>query len=140
MKKNGFTLIEILAVIAILGIIIAIAIPSVISIGNKNKKNLYCSKIEILEKNGIRWGNDNRDLLQVLSGSENHNDVILPTSKILVQDLIDEYIKVDDIKTGSIIDPRNNDSMNERDIIVYLKNNRVYAKFIPIPQDVDVCN
>ena len=40
MKKNGFTLVELLAVIGIIGILITIATASVTSILNKQKETL----------------------------------------------------------------------------------------------------
>ena len=39
-NKNGFTLVELLAVIVILSLLIAIAVPSSITIGNKIKEKL----------------------------------------------------------------------------------------------------
>ena len=42
MKKNkGFTMVELLAAITILGIIMMIAVPNVLSIIDKNKKRTY---------------------------------------------------------------------------------------------------
>ncbi len=41
MKEKGFTLIELLVTIAILALIMTIAIPNVLSVIDKNKKNTY---------------------------------------------------------------------------------------------------
>lgn len=41
MNKRGFTLVELLATITILGIIMAVAVPNVISIVDKNKRTTY---------------------------------------------------------------------------------------------------
>ena len=41
MNKKGFTLVELLGVIVILGIIMLIAIPNIASLTQKNKKNTY---------------------------------------------------------------------------------------------------
>ena len=40
MKNKGFTLIELLATMVILGLIIAVAIPNVLGIINKNNKSI----------------------------------------------------------------------------------------------------
>ncbi len=42
-NKNGFTLVELLAVIVLLGVIMLIAVPNVMSILDKNKKDIYIS-------------------------------------------------------------------------------------------------
>ena len=42
-KRNGFTLVELLAVIVILAIILLIAVPNVMGIIEKAKKDSYCS-------------------------------------------------------------------------------------------------
>ena len=41
MNKKGFTLVELLGVLIILSIIMLIAVPNVISILDKNKKNFF---------------------------------------------------------------------------------------------------
>lgn len=43
MKDKGFTLVELLGVLVILSIIMLIAVPNVISIMDKNKKDIYIS-------------------------------------------------------------------------------------------------
>ncbi len=48
-KSKGFTLVELLGVIVVLALIIAIAVPSVITITNKIKNKMYCTKIENIE-------------------------------------------------------------------------------------------
>lgn len=50
MKKKGFTLIEILAVIVVLGIISAIIYPKVIKTINDSRKNSYNISAELLVK------------------------------------------------------------------------------------------
>ena len=49
-KKNGFTLVELLAVIVILAIILLIAVPNVIGIIDKAKKDSYCSTAKMAYK------------------------------------------------------------------------------------------
>lgn len=47
-KKNGFTLVELLAVIVVLALIMVIAIPSVLDVMNQARKNSfveYCQKV-----------------------------------------------------------------------------------------------
>ncbi len=55
MKKNGFTLVEILAVIAVLGILITIASKSVITIMNREKQKLVNETQKNLESAAIAY-------------------------------------------------------------------------------------
>src|SRR5690554_5467089 len=59
-NKNGFTLVELLAVIVILSLLIAIAVPSSITIGNKIKEKLLKDKLTLAEKSAILWAQDNK--------------------------------------------------------------------------------
>ena len=62
MKKNkGFTLVELLAVIVITAIIITVAVPSVLTFSENQKKNLYCSKVDTIKKAAQLYGEDNYD-------------------------------------------------------------------------------
>ena len=133
-NKNGFTLVELLAVIILLGVIVAIAAPNILGVFNQNKKNLYCTKIAILETDAIKWGEDNLSLLPTISGSQTYESADFT---IKVQRLIDDGItRVDDPDTASVLDPRDDSSLNNVEIKVYLKNNKVYAK---IPSALNIC-
>ena len=48
MKKKGFTLVELLAVIAILAILVIIALPNVIKLYNDAKKNAFLTEVKTL--------------------------------------------------------------------------------------------
>lgn len=64
MKSKGFTLIELLATLVILGIIMLVAIPSTVSMLEKNKKDTYISdakRLVALAENEIK-NNDSLDV------------------------------------------------------------------------------
>ena len=48
MKKKGFTLVELLAVIAILAILVIIALPNVLKMYNDSKKNAFLTEVKSL--------------------------------------------------------------------------------------------
>ncbi len=123
-NKNGFTLVELLAVIVVLAIIITIAVPSAISISNKIKAKMYETKIQMIKDAAKLYGQENPSKV---SNDENCTS----NGKVKVGDLVnDGYIKKDDVENGFVINPKNNKSMNEVDICIYKKNNRVYSKIV----------
>ena len=46
MKNKGFTLVELLAVIAILAILVIIALPNVLKMYNQSKKNIFLTEVK----------------------------------------------------------------------------------------------
>ena len=59
MKNKGFTLVELLAVLVILGMISLIIIPSVSGTLNASRKNSYQKQIKVLETAAEKWGVEN---------------------------------------------------------------------------------
>lgn len=55
MKKNGFTLVELLGVIAILAVLATIATPAVISLSNKIKGNMYDAKVKLIKETAVLY-------------------------------------------------------------------------------------
>lgn len=64
MKKNGFTLVELLAVIVLLGLLMAIAIPSALTMSSKVKAKAYNTKIDLIESAGKTYGQSNLSLVR----------------------------------------------------------------------------
>lgn len=123
-NKNGFTLVELLAVIVVLAIIITIAVPSAISISNKIKAKMEDTKRQMIVDAAKLYGQENPS--SVVNSIDNCS-----SSKITVGTLVnDGYIKKDDVKNGNVVNPKDNSSMNKKKICIYKKNNRVYSKII----------
>ena len=59
MKKNGFTLVEVLAVIVILGVITAIAAPAVMGVIDRSKENMYNNQLEVFKDAAAMYVADN---------------------------------------------------------------------------------
>ncbi len=88
-NKRGFTLVEILGVITILGVLALIAIPTIDNIITKNKEKLYNSQIKTIEDGLKIWGDNN-----AMSLPEDGDDALLITIGILkLAGFVDEDIK-----------------------------------------------
>ena len=122
--KNGFTLVELLAVIVILAMLVTIAVPSTLSISNKIKVNMYCSKIDSIETAAKLYGEDRKD-----SFNETYDGYASKGIKVI--ELINTgYLKKDQKNAPYVLDPRDNASLDDMDVIVYLKWNRIYVHFV----------
>jgi len=64
MKKTGFTLVELLAVIALLAIIAAIAFPFIQDAIDESKEKTYNEQVRTIEHAAKRWAADNSSELK----------------------------------------------------------------------------
>ena len=63
MKNKGFTLVELLAVITILGLLAIITIPTVTNMMSKQKEKLYYDQLNQLIRVSQNWATDNTKFL-----------------------------------------------------------------------------
>ena len=91
--KKGFTLVELLAVIIILGVIAIIAVPTVYKVVKDSKNDLYEEQVAQIEGAAKRWAVDNA------SGD---------TYTVSITDLINEGY----VENKDLYDPRDNTKMN----------------------------
>ena len=139
MKKKGFTLVELLAVIVILGLLGTMATVSVIYVSKRLRTNMYCSKIETIEKAAELYGQDLNESEMNISCTHGGNSYNVCTT-ISVETLLNERY-LDEDSDGDIIDPRDKTtSMKNNELYIYKKNNRIYASFIYNTGEEDICN
>ena len=62
-NKKGFTLVELLAVLAVLSILLVIGTSSMARIIKKHKQDLYAEQIKSFEESAKDWGMKNASLL-----------------------------------------------------------------------------
>ena len=61
-RKYGFTLTEVLVVIAIIAVIVIIAVPSVLVINRNMNERVYARKIDLIESAAESYGINNPDV------------------------------------------------------------------------------
>ncbi len=132
MKKNGFTLIEVLAVIVILSIVVSLATISVMKIRNDSLKEVLQTKVNNLEAAAKVYGQENPDELKSNCGVEGYSSDFCAV--VTVGELIEgNYFKSTERNKDGNIDLINNvtnESMWNDEIIIYKKNNNYYAKYL----------
>lgn len=124
--KNGFTLVELLIVIAIIAILSIIIVPSVLKINDNINDELYTQKVDNIETAAELYASNNPD---IFNGATE--------VKIKVKDLIKgNYIEIDTNKgdncaddDGCVVNPKDKTSMNEKEIIITKRAVGVEAKY-----------
>lgn len=139
LNNKGFTLIEMLAVVVLLGLLIGIATPNIMKSQRKAKERLLSSKVKNIEKAAVLWGQDNKEKLEKKETSD-CGDVGYKCTIIDVKTLVtgidtnsgetekrDTYMNYDENEI--VKNPVSELSMNECSIYVYKKYGKVHAVY-----------
>lgn len=145
-NKKGFTLVELLVVIALLGLLITISIPIGLKVSKQIKEKMLETKIETIEKGAIVWGQNNKRLLnQSCTINETVYNKCLRTTidNLLTENVFKEDekrdINGDGTKEKVLINPVTNEPLNNCNVNIYIKNKRVYAKYDKEDIDTTKC-
>ena len=125
-NKKGFTLVELLSVIVLIGLLLGLAIPGIKKISSNMKKKSYNTKVKLVEQAAVLWGQDNKTRL---NRNENCVDGKYSCYKIKIIDLIKDNYLDGDNNSIEFKNPIDNSDMSNSCVYVYKKNNRVYAKY-----------
>lgn len=132
MNKKGFTLVELMAAIVILGVLMGVAVPNVLSIYKNMKIKYFCEKVSTIEQAATLYGQDKYGEEVTTNSNE------LSLAKVSVLDLVKAgYVKKDDdnCQTSSntsncVKDPRDDSSLDRTKVEIYTKSRRIYARYI----------
>ena len=114
MNKKGFSLIELMAVIVLLGIIITIASISIVNFRKDSTEKLVNEKIKYIETGALKWGEDNLNILGNICNYVNVYTFIAGG-----------YITGDNDDKTVLNIPGTNESFNEKCVCVKYEN--IYA-------------
>ena len=131
LNNKGFTLVEVLAVVVILSILIAIMVPNVNYLINKNKEDNYKSLKSSIISAAKVYISDNRYNITLAYGDNlcGTGEVEENISRILTSDLNDSKLPIKllidskdlSTKNGSIINPKTNQTLDLNASYVLIK-------------------
>lgn len=126
MKKRGFTLVELLAVLVVLGLLAVIIIPTVSGMINNSREGAYKKQIHVLETAAEKWALENNSMLPDASSNE-----------ILAVDFNTLYTS-GQITDYPIINPKTGESLEGCILITYNTQYKQYE--YKYNNDVNKCN
>lgn len=130
MKKNGFTLVELLSVIVLIGLLLGIGVPGVMRIRSKMQQRSLNTRINQIEQAAVLWGQDNKTRI---NQSTCQTSDATSCVNVSIYELVVTYDYLDgDMNSNEVKNPVTGNDLakntNTCKVEVYKKNNRVYAK------------
>lgn len=149
MNNKGFSLVELLAVIALMSVVIGIAVPLSNAMNDAINNYMLEQKIQMIEKNAEVYGEDNLDVIESETKKYNGYKCITISVKTLVPLYIDSETDFSNCladnanpvstNSGCIKDITEDDKyLDNNEIIVYYKNKKAHAKYV-IDSNTDKC-
>ena len=134
-NEKGFTLVELLVVIAILAIVAVIAVPSAMGVNQLIKNNMLEKKKEIIEQAAVLLGQDVKG--SIIASNLDYKGQY-SCKEFIVSDLVPNYLDKDNDNTclkedstettGCIVDPSDESKyLDKTKVIIYYKNKRIHA-------------
>ena len=113
-KRNGFTLVELLAVIVILAIVLIIAVPGVLSIINKTKNSAYDRQLDMIKEATRTYVTTSPNI------DWRNNQTVVNLSDLQGQGILDQ----------KVFDPKTKKEIKGLAVIVTKKDNRMNYEIV----------
>ena len=148
MKNNkGFTLVEIISVIVLLGIVVGITVPTVMITSNNIKKKTLETKIENIEKAAVLYGQNHRENFTVTCNSTGQPCEGVTTGECYCFDEVitigklatEKFIKYDDDLGTDIMNSISEVDMKVCEIQIYKKYGKIYAVYLARNTNDETC-
>lgn len=137
MKKTGFTLVELLAVIVLIAIITTIGTVGINAVSKNINQNLWEGTISLIENGAIDYGEDNKNRLKNMCviGTEVKEACLIVTVDFLINNGYIKTKEVDDEGNKVLINNTLDKSdsgyyVNNLNVYIYQENDIVYAKLM----------
>lgn len=132
-NKKGFTLIEVIVVVVLLGLLIALVAPSLSNVDNRQRQKALDSKIAGIESAAASWALDHQSDPSWVRGVkcdtlEKNGTKLVDCDKITItiQKLVDDkYYSAED--DGKITNPVTKFDMKSHRIVIEKKYNQFYG-------------
>ena len=123
MNKKGFTLTELLVVIALISIIVLIAVPSVVAISKRINKRVYNSKVQEIVTAAELYGTNNPDLFNGRTEVKVYVSELIEKGYVSTDSKADAIVCKADSSTyrtskGCVVNPVDKASMNRNYVIL----------------------
>ncbi|MBE6140378.1 MAG: prepilin-type N-terminal cleavage/methylation domain-containing protein [Firmicutes bacterium] len=134
--KKGFTLVELLAIIAILSIIMLIGSYSITGVLNSFNKNALETKLDSILDAAIMYGQEKSS--ELTSTCSVYNETYNACKVLTVKVLLDTKFLETKEKDGIYLNPVTKIDMANDEVYVYRKNNRFYASIKDVKSCLDL--
>ena len=142
MNKKGFTLVEVLSVIILLGLLMSLAGVGVIRAQTKAREKTLATKVKNIENAAVLYGQNHRNEFDTSTSCEycKDNNSDLPNcycfNKIInINELVNEGLIKSDTITNSVDESKN---LSKCEIQIYSKYGKIYAVYTKQASESDV--
>lgn len=127
--RRGFTLVELVVVMVILGLLALVAFPAVLKVINDSKASAYEDQVLIIEKAAKEWGVSNPTKLPDVNIDDGNCTIVKAGSQV-TSISIDTLINSGYLSSDEVKNPKNGQKMNGEVNITFVCSKDASGKYI----------